>query len=177
MKFLYRFLIIFGLGCYIIGVFLIWERNNPNRLAFKNYAGNYKNEKVLNPPTRIIIRDLGIDLPIYPAKLKNNEWQTSTQGASYLTSSPIPGEIGNSIIYAHDWVSLFGPLLNVKAGEKVEVEFADKTQKTFVIGQTSVVSYNQTGVLAPTKDRRITLYTCTGFLDSQRMVAVATLEK
>lgn len=177
MRLFAKFLIIFGLACYVFGVFLIWERNNPNRLAFKNYAGNYKNEKVLNPPTRIIIRDLGIDLPIYPAKVSNNQWETTTQGASYLTSSPIPGETGNSIIYAHDWVSLFGPLYDAKVGDKVEVEFADKTQKIFVIRQTSVVSYNQTGVLAPTKDRRITLYTCTGFLDSQRMVAVATLEK
>ena len=177
MRLFAKFLIIFGLACYVLGVFLIWERNNPNRLAFKNYAGNFKNAKVLNPPTRIIIRDLGIDLPIYPAKLINNEWQTTTDGASYLVSSPIPGDIGNSIIYAHDWVSLFGPLLNARRGERVEIEYADKTRKTFVIGQTSVVSYNQTSVLAPTKDRRITLYTCTGFLDSQRMVAVATLEK
>lgn len=177
MRLIAKFLIILGLACYIFGIFLIWERNNPNRLAFKNYTGNYENVKVPNPPTRIIIRDLGIDLPIYPAKQTSNEWQTTTQGASYLISSPIPGEIGNSIIYAHDWVSLFGPLLNAREGDSVEIEFADKTRKTFVIGQTTVVSYNQTDVLAPSKDRRITLYTCTGFFDSQRMVAVATLGK
>lgn len=177
MKFLYRFLFIFGLGCYILAIFFIWERNNPNRLAFKNYEGNYKNVNVSNPPVRIIIRDLNIDLPIYPAKVINNQWDTTTQGASYLISSPIPGERGNSIIYGHDWASLFGPLLNARQGEKVEIEFTDKTRKIFVIRQTSVVANNQPGVLAPTKDRRITLYTCTGFLDSQRMVAVAILDK
>jgi LPXTG-site transpeptidase (sortase) family protein len=177
MKFLYRFLIILGIVCYIVGIFFVWERNNPNRLAFKSYVGNYKNVRVANAPTRIIIRDLGIDLPLYPAKMTNNEWQTTIQGASYLISSPIPGEIGNSIIYAHDWASLFGPLLNARRGGKVEIEFTDKTRKTFVIEKTVVVPNNQTDVLAPTKDRRITLYTCTGFLDSQRFVAVAILEK
>lgn len=177
MKLLSKFFLIVGLACFIFGAYLVWERNNPGRLAFKNYVGNYKNVAVTNPPTRIIIRDLGIDLPIYPAKMANNEWQTTTQGSSYLISSPIPGEIGNSIIYAHDWASLFGPLLNAKRGEKVEIEFTDKTRKTFVIEKTAVVSNNQTDVLAPTKDSRITLYTCTGFLDSQRYVAVAPLEK
>lgn len=177
MKLFARLLIIFGLICYGIAVFLIWERNNPNRLAFKNYSGNFRNVKVANPPIRIIISDLGIDLPIYPAKVVNNQWETTTQGVSYLTSSPIPGEIGNSVIYGHDWVSLFGPLLNARTGERVEIEFSDKTRKTFVIAKTSVVPYNQTDILASTDDRRITLYTCTGFLDSQRMVAVATLEK
>lgn len=176
MKFLYRFLIVFGLVCYGIAVFLIWERNNPQRLSFKNYTGNYKKAAISNPPVRIIIRDLNIDLPIYPAKITNNQWETTTEGASYLISSPIPGQTGNSIIYGHDWESLFGPLLNARRGEKVEIEFADKTRKTFVIGQTSVVANSEAGILAQTKDRRITLYTCTGFLDSQRFVAVATLQ-
>lgn len=177
MRLLAKFLIIFGLGCYIFGAFLIWERNNPNRLAFKSYSGNYKSVRVSNPPTRIIIKDLGIDLPIYPAKMINNEWQTTTQGASYIISSPIPGDTGNSIIYGHDWASLFGPLLNARRGGKVEIEFADKTRKIFVIENTLVVPGNELDILAPTKDRRITLYTCTGFWDSQRMVAIATLEQ
>ncbi|MBU3979498.1 sortase [Patescibacteria group bacterium] len=177
MKNFAKLLIIFGLGCYVFGGFLIWERNNPNRLAFKNYQENYKNVAVSNPPTRIIIRDLGIDIPILPAKVISNQWETTIQGASYLLSSPVPGEIGNSIIYSHDWVSLFGPLLNAETGERVEIEFADKTRKIFIIRQTSVVSNNELSVLAPTKDKRITLYTCTGFLDSQRFVVVANLGK
>lgn len=177
MRLLAKSLIIFGLVCYAVGIFLIWERNNPNRLAFKNYTGNYKKVRVANPPIRIIISDLAIDLPIYPAKMNGNEWETTTQGASYLLSSPVPGETGNSIVYAHDWVSLFGPLLNARKGEKVEIEFQDKTRKVFVIRNTSVVSYNESDILGATKDRRITLYTCTGFLDSQRFVVSAVLEK
>lgn len=176
MKLLIKLLIIIGIVCYILGIFLIWERNNPNRLAFKNYKGNYKNNAVINPPTRIIIWDLGIDIPIYPARATKDQWETTTLGASYLVSSPIPGEIGNSIIYGHDWTSLFGPLLNAIPGQRVEIEFKDKTQKKFIIEKISVVSSKESSILSATKDRRITLYTCTGFLDSQRMVVSAILE-
>lgn len=175
MKFLARLFILLGIAGFILASYLIWERNNPNRLAFKNYVGNYKNVKASNPPTRIIIRDLSIDIPIYPAKVVTDQWETTSQGASYLLSSPIPGARGNSIIYAHDWVSLFGPLLSAKAGQKVEIQYEDKSKKIFTIQSTSVVPSDRASILAPTDDKRITLYTCTGFLDSQRMVAVATL--
>ncbi len=173
MKRIAYLLLFFGIVCFIAAVFLIWERNNPNRLAFKNYVGNYKEEAVVNPPVRITIRDLGIDLPIFPAKVVKSEWQTTTKGASYLLSSPIPGNTGNSIIYAHDWASLFGPLVNIRPDMDIDVEYEDKTRKKFIVQYTSVVPYTQSSILAPSKDKRITLYTCTGFLDSQRMVAVA----
>lgn len=176
MRLLANLLIIFGLVCYSIAVFLIWERNNPDRLAFKNYTGNYKNTTISNPPIRIIIKNLGIDLPLIPAKIVGKKWETTTKGASYVISSPIPGENGNSIIYAHDWASLFGPLRDATGGEKIEIVFTDKTKKIFVIKKVSVVSDTESSILAQTKDRRITLYTCTGFLDSQRFVAVATLQ-
>lgn len=176
MKFLYRFLIVFGLSCYVFGIYLIWERTNPNRLAFKNYVGNYKNLEIANPPTRIIIKNLNIDLPLYPAKIINNKWETTTKGASYLISSPVPGNIGNSIIYGHDWSSLFGPLLSARKGDVVEIEYTDKIRKVFVVNKTLVVSPDAVGILENTDERLITLYTCTGFLDSKRFVATAILK-
>lgn len=177
MKLLVRFLIIFGIACYAFGIYLIWERNNPNRLAFAGYEVSHEvAENNSNLPTRIVIRDLGIDLPVFPAKREGEKWETINNGASYLVSSPIPGEVGNSIIYAHDWTSLFGPLLNVRDGDEIEVEYADKTSKIFVVKYTSVVPYDKSSILSATEDRRITLYTCTGFLDSQRFVVVAYLK-
>ena len=173
MKYLYRSLFVLGIICYVFGIYFIWERNNPNRLAFKNYSGNIKIVKVVNPPVRIVIKDLNIDLPIYPAKIENGQWETTTLGASYLVSSPVPGQTGNSIIYAHDWVSLFGPLLDARQGEKVEIYYKDNSKKVFLIQKTLIVQYNQPGILEQTNDTRITLYTCTGFLDSERMVAVS----
>ena len=177
MKFLVKILIIFGVVCYVFGIYLIWERNNPNRLAFAGYEESYKGTvDGPNLPVRITIKNVGIDLPVFPATMQSGKWDITNKGALYLASSPIPGEVGNSIIYAHDWVSLFGPLKNARQGDVVEVEYADKTKKTFVVKSTLIVPYSQPSVLSSTEDRRITLYTCTGFFDSQRFVVVALLK-
>jgi LPXTG-site transpeptidase (sortase) family protein len=174
MKLLVKVLIILGIVCYALGIFLIWERNNPGNPAI-SYEENYKDFDLSNPPVRITIKNVGIDLPIYPAKTNNGKLETTTKGASYIESTPLPGEVGNSIIYAHDWVSLFGPLVEVHPGDTIEVEYADKTKKDFIVQSTRVVPYSMSGILSPTKDRRITLYTCTGFFDSKRFVVVALL--
>ncbi len=156
----------------------MWLRTSPTRLNFDTtYAQNQSvaaESKAV--PTRLIIGDVKVDLPVYAASVVNNQWQTTTKGVSYLRSSPVPGEKGNSIIYGHNWLNLLGPLTAVRPGEKIEVDFSDNSHKTFVVEYTSIVNPNDASILAPSKDKRITLYTCTGFLDSKRFVAVATLQ-
>jgi LPXTG-site transpeptidase (sortase) family protein len=178
MKLLSRLFISVGIFFYILGIYNIWLVNNPNRLAFTqySYAQEVKvREKIL--PQRIIIPNAHIHLPIIPSEIIDNEWQTTQHGASYLYSSPIPGEKGNSIIYGHNWASLFGNLVSVVPGDEVIVEYQDDTRKTFVVKYTSVVTPETYSILAPTEDKRITIYTCTGILDSHRFVAVALLKE
>lgn len=175
MKMLSRLFILVGIVFYVFALYQIALRENPKRLSFDNYTyGQTTNNKSL--PTEITIPSLGINVPLYPAHVTSQQWQTTESGASYLTSSPLPGTQGNSIIYAHNWRSLFGNLVNAKVGQEVVVTYPDKTQKTFVIAYTSVVSPDQSTILAPSDDKRITLYTCTGLFDSKRFVAVAILK-
>lgn len=177
MKFFSWLLILFGIACYIVGGYYIWLRYDPNRLAFSNYhyAVNIPvNSKRL--PVRITIQSAHIDIPIFPEKIANGIWQTTDNGAAYLATSPIPGTVGNSIIYAHDFASLFGNLVTLRPGEEVTIQFSDRSIEKFTVMDTSIVSPSQSSILAPTKDRRITLYTCTGWFDSRRFVAVAVLD-
>ena len=183
MKSLAKLLLIFGLICYSFAGYYIWLRNDPNRLKFSNAAQVVKpsvasesaemKQKLL--PTRISIKDVGIDLPITQAKINNNTWETTENGVSYLVSSPLPGEEGNSVLYGHNWANLLGPLVKIRTGQEIIVQFSDQSKKKFVVEYTSVVSPNESSILAPSKDKRITLYTCTGFLDSKRFVVVAIL--
>src|SRR5579885_2406032 len=176
MKILSWLLILIGIVSYSIGGYYIWLRNDPNRLAFTHY--HYQTNAAADAkhlPVRIIIKAAHIDIPVIPTKFTNGVWTTTDDGASYLLSSPVPGQIGNSIIYAHDFASLFGNLVTVKPGEEVEIQYSDKSIKKFTIEYTSIVSPNESSILAPSHDRRITLYTCTGWFDSKRFVAVAVL--
>lgn len=177
MKLISRLFILAGIVFYAFGFYNIYLKENPKQLAFDQYqvsqSSHAENNKM---PVKIAINAVGISAPVYPAKLVNNLPQTTDKGASYLTESPIPGEQGNSIIYAHNWRNLFGPLTNIQTGEEVEVTYADGTKKKFTIEYTSVVNPSDSTILAPSSDTRITLYTCTGFLDSKRFVAIAVLK-
>jgi LPXTG-site transpeptidase (sortase) family protein len=175
-KLLSWFLFIQALSLIVVGLYQVYLSLAPTQLSFSNYTAEKPFVSNGLSPVRITISDLGIDLPVYQATIVQNVWPTSTTGAEYLTSSPIPGNSGNSIIYAHDWTSLFGHLTQARVGQNVVVIYPDKTKKTFVIAYTSIVPSNQASILAPSTDKRITLYTCTGFLDSERFVAVAILK-
>lgn len=177
MKLLSRVFILIGILCYVIGIYNIWLIQSPSRLSFNKYSyANKPSEKQLPQPKRIIIESLSIDLPIIPSRIYDGNWETTDQGASYLTSSPVPGEAGNSIVYAHNWTSLFGNLTSILPGDSVKILFDDASAKEFEVKYTSTVSPETYSILAPTTDKRITLYTCTGFLDSQRFVAVAIMK-
>lgn len=180
-KLLSWLLILQSFSLLIVGLYQVYLHETPTVLSFNNYsyakpvAKTTDTEK--SAPIRIAIPAVGINLPIFISAVVNNVWQTTDLGASYLTSSPLPGNKGNSIVYAHNWESLFGPLQNAKVGQEVIITYPNGTKKTFVIAYTSIVSPDQSTILAPSNDERITLYTCTGLFDSHRFVAVALLKK
>ncbi|HSA83532.1 MAG TPA: sortase [Patescibacteria group bacterium] len=177
MKFLSKLFIFFGLLLCLLGSYQVYLRFHPNTLEFANYSPTVSEQKQVDEtPVRIVSNDLQISLPIIPAIIDNNIWETTDKGVSYLSSSPLPGEKGNSILYGHNWTSLFGNLTRAIPGQTVEIYFADGTKKRFIIEYTSVVDPSESSILAQSQDTRITLYTCTGFLDSKRFVAVAILD-
>lgn len=172
MKFAARLLIFTGVSLLLFGVYLIFERYNPQRLGFNNAPASSLVSSYAFP-REIVIHDLNIRLPVYPAQIKNNKWEATTKGVSYLVTSSVPGDRGNSIIYGHNWSNLLGALPKIKPGQKIEIVFDNNEKRTFTVEHTLVVTPDQTSVLENTNDKRITLYTCTGFLDSKRFVVTA----
>lgn len=159
----------------VFGVLLIAQRHNPKRIEFENFSTHSSSPKTL-APIEIVIPSLDIHLPIYPSKITNNKWEATEKGISYLSDSPIPGDLGNSILYGHNWENLLGNLPNIKPGEKIYVLLSNKYKKTFVVQYVSIVSPDQSEILNKSSDARITLYTCTGFLDTKRFVVTAILQ-
>ncbi len=177
MKLLARLFILAGLLCYSLGMYNIWLFSDPNRLSFQNYTyAKTQSPEAKLQPTNISIESININLPIIPSDIIDGKWETTDKGASYLKSSPVPGSVGNSVIYAHNWASLFGNLVSIMPEDEIKIGYEDGSIKTFVVKYTSTVTPDTTSILAPANDKRITLYTCIGFLDSHRFVAVAVLK-
>lgn len=174
MNILPKILIILGSFLILFGGYLVTERYSPKKLEFKNLQIAKSNSSEITP-VRIIIPTLKIDNGIYPAEIDNGNWESTTKGVSYLSSTPVPGESGNSVLYGHNWPSLLGNLTKIKPGEKIEIVMNTGEKKKFTVEFTSIVDPDQTHILSQTTDTRITLYTCIGFLDSKRFVATAIL--
>lgn len=124
-------------------------------------------------PVSIAIPSLRISLPVYPSTIENGKWQDTKDGVSFLTSSTAPGVGGNSIFYGHNWPSLLGNLTKIKPGDKIFVTLSEKGMQVYTVKYITVVTPDQTHILDTTSDSRLTLYTCTGFLDSKRFVVTA----
>lgn len=163
-----------GVLFILFGSLLIYQRYSPKKLEFKDFALNATISSEINP-VRILIPSLKVDNSIIPSKVENGSWEATTKGISYLSTSPVPGQNGNSILYGHNWPSILGALPKIKPGERIEIIMSNGEKKIFTVKYTSVVDPNQTHILNQTNDNRLTIYTCTGFLDSKRFVATATL--
>jgi len=166
-----------SIGCLsiLLGSFFSIQKHSSSRLAFAT-APVGVHETSQSQASRIVIKSVGVSLPVSEALITNNSWEVSTTGVSHLRTSPPPGERGNSVIYGHNWESLLGSLPKVRPGEVITIQYADRKEKRFTVWYTAVVSPSDTAIVFPTKDTRLTIYTCVGFLDSKRFVVIAKPE-
>ena len=171
-KLLAKLFLITGAGFFIFASYLFYERNFSNPLTFKakpqviHYPGDQF-------PKTIQIPSINATLPIVPSVIHGKSWETTSRGVSYLKTTPLPGTKGNSVIYGHNWKSILGNLPQVKPGQRIIITMNDGAKKEFKVEYTATVEPSQTYIIDNTKDSRVTIYTCTGFLDSKRFVVVA----
>ena len=166
--------VIVGLGLFFLsfGFYLVWERQTPHNFV---YASSSTTSKI-SVPSRLTISSVNIDLPIYSSRIVDGKWGVTSDGVSYLSTSPLPGKVGNTVMYGHNWANLLGSLKNVKTGDTISITTSDGTVLKYIVHFVSVVTPDETHIYQNTEDYRLTLYTCTGFLDSKRLVITAILE-
>lgn len=129
-------------------------------------------DKAKNPPLRIIIPALDLDIAVKEAKVIKGYWEVFPDRAGFGLGSAFPDEVGNQVIFAHAKAGLFLPLRQAKSGQTVYILTKD-AWFTYQIAEIKEVLPTQTEVIAPTKEQVLTLYTCSGFADSKRLIVVA----
>ncbi|OGG12781.1 hypothetical protein A3D77_07020 [Candidatus Gottesmanbacteria bacterium RIFCSPHIGHO2_02_FULL_39_11] len=123
-------------------------------------------------PTKIIIPSVGIDVGVKKAKIINGYWEVFEDTAGWGEGSAAPDEAGNVVMFAHAREGLFLPLRNVKSGQKVYI-LTGNIFYTYEIKEVQEVNPTDTEVIKPTQDAILTLYTCSGFADSKRLIVKA----
>lgn len=123
-------------------------------------------------PSRIIIPDLSIDLEVKEAKIVDGYWEVFENSAGWGEGSGLPGKNGNQVVFAHAREGLFLPLQNIKTGMSIYI-LTDGSWYQYQVAEIKEVFPNKVEVIAPTDDETLTLYTCSGFKDTKRLIVVA----
>ena len=130
-------------------------------------------DKEAPKPARIYIPKLEKTLEVSDGFIKDNRWTVSQTGVSYLINSGRLGEPGNVVLYGHNTKDVLGRLWMVQVGDIAEVTDSEGNTFKFEIFERKEVKPNTVEILESTEDSRLTIYTCSGFLDTARFVVIA----
>lgn len=172
-KNLILYLLIFsGISTSIYGFYIKYRSRALSFSQEPVFIESIKNEYSI--PANINIENAPVTIPVVPSKIIDGVWQVSDSFANYLDVSGKPGEGENIIIYGHNKKEIFGNLLNRDLiGEMVEITTEDNNKYYYEITEKLTVSPSEMSVVEPTDYEVLTIYTCTGFLDSKRLVIKA----
>lgn len=140
----------------------------PETLASPN-----PQEQVLAKPTKVYIPRLSRVLYVSDGYVAGDRWAISETGVSYLTTSAVPGETGNAVIYGHNTQAILGGLWRVQDGDIIYVVLKSGDFVKYQVFERKEIEPTQVEILNQTSDSRLTIYTCSGFLDTARFVIVA----
>ena len=124
-------------------------------------------------PAKIYIPKLERTLDVSDGFVENNRWIISKTGVSYLTTSGELGKKGNVVLYGHNTKDVLGSLWKVQVGDIVEITDSGGNIRKYEIFERKEVKPNAVEILNAADDERLTIYTCSGFLDTARFVVVA----
>lgn len=128
-------------------------------------------------PNELIIPKMLVDTPIVEGPMKDS-FSLLNKGAWYLPLSSTPDKGGNMVIAGHRF-SYTGPrgifyyLNKLTPGDAIGVRW-NGTMYHYTVQSTRTVAATEVSVQEPTKDTRLTLYTCTPLWNPvDRLVVVA----
>lgn len=172
-KFLLKIIFFFGLILIIFGETLYFSPRSKI-LSFSETPPPVEvvsKTRVLTP-TKLQIPKIDLDIPIEERTIKDGVWMISDNVISHLDRSARPGEDGNIVLYGHNRQEILGKLRLIKAGDYVFVTSGVVVHKYKIVSKVETSPDNLAYVL-PKNNEILTIYTCTGFLDSKRLVVQA----
>ncbi len=167
--------ILFLFGCSLMGIsgLHFYFQYQSLSLARSQVSLNALQERTNVPyPVQITVPGK-IQSAIETMPLVDNKWGVSNTKTAFLQQSARPGEVGNIILYGHNRPSILGNLHQVHVNDIIIVTTSDGSLYSYKVFNRAVTSPTQVELLQPTTREVLTVYTCTGFLDSQRLIVQA----
>lgn len=165
----------------IVGVFLVslsgihWYFRYQSLSLSKELLASYEVQQQIDEgltPTKIYIQWF-VDVNIETQFFSDNQWTISENFASYLYQSSKPTQKGNIIIYGHNTRKILGNIRALKGNEIITITTKNGEEHKYQIFNIDEVNPDEVDYLKPTSEEILTLYTCSGFLDSKRFIVQA----
>lgn len=141
--------------------------------------GNEEPPRIITPSFEQRLLPVRIQLPsgklvkLVRTELSDGIWYVDDAYGNYLSESAALGGPGNVVVYGHNFPHIFGSLDEVKIGELVRVTDQNEVEHRYQIEHITEVDPSDTSWIQPTTESTLTLYTCSGFLDSKRLIVRA----
>lgn len=166
-----------GLAFIILGSFLVVSatstktENPPVAKQAQNQPQIPQSNLNIKPSKLYVPNKTGV-LSVSDGIVFDNRWEISETGVSYYTKSSLPG-YGNTVLYGHNTKEILGNLKSVKSGDTIYLVLENGTFQRYIVSETKEVKPTQIEILQDTYEPRLTIYTCSGFLDQSRFVVIA----
>ncbi len=121
-------------------------------------------------PAKISVERVINDILVIPVEVHGNSWPLTDEAALYMANSGKVKMRGNIVIYGHNSPKIFGLLVKSKLGDTIIITTNLNEQLAYKIDAIKFVPPQDVSILTQDENAKITLYTCTGFWDSQRLV-------
>ncbi len=160
-------------GIFLLSVFSLWRFHQARILSFN---AKEVSEVVLSTgikPVYIKSYPVGVDIGVKETVIRDGVWVIQPNHASYLLTSAGIGDKGNMIIYGHNKDDILGPVRYIQIGAKIEIEGSDGNTYFYDVVKTDTVDPDNLNYILPKNEETLTLYTCSGFLDSKRFIVIA----
>jgi len=164
-----RIFLIVGLICLATSVGLvIYDR------SASQFIGQIPEVQVQeNSPDSITIPRLKLTLSLEQGYILDGKWTVSDNKATYLVAAGRPGTPTNTIIYGHNKWNIFGQLYKLKKGDEIIINVQGGQEFKYEVTDELTVKPGQLEYVYNHQIEELTLYTCTGLLDSQRLIIKA----
>lgn len=159
-------------GILLLLIFSVWRYHQVRILSFNTQKlATVKNSNI--KPIYIKSYPVGIDIEVGDTTINKGVWSILPNKASYLIDSAGIGDSGNIIIYGHNKDTILGPLRWINKGALIELTGSDQKQYKYRVEIIDTIDPNNLKYIEQKEKETLTIYTCSGFLDTKRVVAVA----
>lgn len=142
----------------------------------KSFWQNYAASKVITTEKRLISKiifpSLSQERKVITTHIENGEWLLVDDAVNYVYESAKPNENGSIIIYGHNTPQVFADLHKLNFGDDLVIENDLGNKFYYKVFDKKIVKPDEMKYLKQDKETLI-LYTCTGFLDSKRLLIFA----